>query len=800
MILSIKKTVLISSLFVSSFLPILSQTNENSNNATENNKEKTLIQTIKGEVRDLQTQQAIIGATIQILPTKMGTVSKSDGSFKISKVPVGRYTVSVKAIGYEPSNNNVILSSGKEIILNIQLNPKYVRTGEIEVVASKNQTTINESALISTTVFNVDDLERYAGARNDPARFAQTFAGVLGNNDQRNDIIIRGGSPIELLWKLDGLDIPNPNHFATQGATGGPISVLNSRILDNSDFMTGAFPAEYTGKMSGAFDLRTRKGNKEKFEYMGQFGFNGFEGGIEGPISSNSSFIANYRYSFLDVIEKLGVDLGWSGTPKYQDATLKYNWDIDENNQIALIGLYGTSDIDIKESKKSDVWTGDFDIKNGTDIYVLGLSWQNLLSTKAFGKLTVAVNDSKYRTHLDSITTDANHKVLSLSPWVNNSSSEGYFTAKYDFNYAMDKNNLFKAGLEIRNQNYNLYEKRETVDWDAKGQYIQDQSGSAMYSKSYVNWNWRISQDLTSNIGLSSQYLAISKKSSIEPRISLAYKLDDNQTLSLGFGIHKQALPLSLYFTKPAEQVEYQNTNLDFMQSIHYVAGYTANISNDLMLKSEFYYKDLSSIPIDRDKSSAWSLVNSGTSFGGLDVEGKNVKSSGTGRTYGAEFTLMKHFSDGYYFTGTASYIRQQYTASDNITRWGGFDNQFILNLLAGYEYKLSDNQTMEFSAKYTIAGGNPYTSVNLAESQKINRTIYSDNAFDQRMQNYQRLDIRIDFRNNYDGFALISYISIENALNTKNVLYYYYDAKNQKVDFAPQIGIFPLGGFRIEF
>ena len=295
-------------------------------------------QTVKGMVVNFQTQQPIPGVTVRLLETNIGAYSKGNGIFKIKDVPVGRYSIKFSAVGFESQQFNIVISSGKEEQLNIQLQESFVQMDEITVVAERNSfQPINESAIVSSTVFTLDDVERYAGSRMDPARMAQNFAGVIGANDIRNDIIIRGGSPSELLWRLDGLDIPNPNHFGTQGATGGPVNALNSTLLDNSDFLTGAWPSEYGDKMSGIFDLHTRKGNNEKYEFLGQFGFNGFELGAEGPLpGQRNSFIANYRYSFLDLLEKMGMDFGFSGIPRYQDGTVKIDLQPAEDHRFGL--------------------------------------------------------------------------------------------------------------------------------------------------------------------------------------------------------------------------------------------------------------------------------------------------------------------------------------------------------------------------------------------------------------------------------------------------------------------------------
>ncbi|MFI5264641.1 MAG: carboxypeptidase-like regulatory domain-containing protein, partial [Candidatus Kapaibacterium sp.] len=304
-------------------------------------------QTVKGFIKTVDNEQPVIGARVFMIGTKLGARTSSDGSFRIEKVPVGRYTLKVLSPGYETISQDILVTSGKQVVLSLEVREKVVKGEEITVSATSAFSTINETALSSATVFSVDDVKRFAGSREDPAKMAQNFAGVVGIDDQRNDIIVRGGSPLELLWRLDGIDIPNPNHFATEGATGGPVNAINANLLSNSDFLTGAFPAEYGDKLSGVFDLHTRKGNNERYEFVAQLGFAGLEALAEGPIPgiANSSFIVSYRKSTLEIFNALGINFGFVGIPKYDDLTIKADIPLGPSDALSITSLYGTSDI-----------------------------------------------------------------------------------------------------------------------------------------------------------------------------------------------------------------------------------------------------------------------------------------------------------------------------------------------------------------------------------------------------------------------------------------------------------------------
>ncbi len=760
----------------------------------------TPIQTIKGEIINKANQQPIISATIQVFNSEIikGTKSNSKGSFKLDSIPVGRYSFKVNAIGFETIIQNIALTSGKELVLTLELQEKYLVTESIEVESNKDKfLPINESNIVSTTKFSLEDVERFAGTRGDPARMAQNFAGVLGVSNLRNDLIIRGGSPTELLWRLDGLDLPNPNHFGTQGATGGPVSQINSVLLKNSDFITGGFSSEYGDKMSGVFDLHTRNGNIDKYEYLTQFSYNGAELGVEGPLQfANGSFIINYRYSFLDLFKELGMDLGIVGIPRYQDGLVKLNLKIDDKNQLFLTSMIGNNNIFMQRDNLEDVVTGDWNLKSKNNNFSVGLTWQNFFSEKLYSKLLIGFFFDNYTTNIDSITTNTVdiHKVESIDKWFTQNSSEGYSNIKYNLYYTPYKNHFVTFGTESRYRFYELNEKRYSFGWGDYTDWDLDKSGNTYQMLNFVNWNWKISNSITSNIGIHSQFLNLNSKMTLEPRFSLSWNIMEGQFINIAYGIHSQSLPLLLYLASK------DNNNLDFMLSKHLVAGYSVQFNDNLQLKAEAYYKDISQVPVSKNELDYWSFLNSGTNFG--SVGGKvDLISNGTGKCYGAEFSLIKHFSEGYFITSTFSYVRQEYQGSDKISRFGGFDNIYIFNLLAGYEWKLSDIFTIEFSGKFSMAGGSPFVPIDTNASSLYNQTYYlTDKAYTERKPDFQKIDIKIDFRTNFENMSIIGYFSIENLLNANNVLEYQWSNSKKKIESVYQLGFFPLGGVRIEF
>lgn len=214
------------------------------------------------------------------------------------------------------------------MVINVELEENAIKMDEVEVKASSEKDLVNTMQMANMKSFSIEETERYAGSRQDPARMAQNFAGVQGTNDSRNDIVIRGNSPAGLLWRLEDIDIPNPNHFAVAGSAGGPQSIINNKYLSNSEFYTGAFPANYGNAVGGVFDLKMRNGNNEKHERTFQLGILGTEIALEGPISkkSGASYLVSYRYSTLALFGSFNINLGTSAIPNYQDIGIRLNF------------------------------------------------------------------------------------------------------------------------------------------------------------------------------------------------------------------------------------------------------------------------------------------------------------------------------------------------------------------------------------------------------------------------------------------------------------------------------------------
>lgn len=764
-----------------------------------------LTQTIRGVVLDMHSQISLPGATVIISNSNpiQGSVSDSEGEFLIEKVSVGRIDLQISYIGYNTVNlRNIELKSGKELVLTIELEEQVTELESIDVKAySGKDKALNEMAVISARSFTVEETERYAGSWFDPARMAANYAGVMAAGDQRNDIIIRGNSPSGLLWRLDGVDIPNPNHFGTLGTTGGPISILNNNMLDNSDFFTGAFPAEYGNATSGVFDLNLRNGNNHKREYTAQVGMNGFELGAEGPFSkkSKASYIASYRYSTLSIFDAMGINFGVSGVPQYQDATFKINIPNTKAGKFTLFGVGGMSYIEVLNKNKKDAdWTfgkSNLDFRFGSGMGVIGLSNLYFFNNTTRILNVVAVSGVHSSARVDSAFADKPSFIF-----FGDNSSEIKYSYTSKLTKKINAKNNFSAGLtfDVFDVNY-----EDSVMRKANHEYLRltETSGEKLLLfQSFTQIQHKFTDYLKFYGGLHFQYFPFNGSWALEPRTSLSWTFKPKHSFSIGAGVQSQLQPRLFYFfqTPTPAGLERTNTELDFSKSNQAVIAYDYLITKNLRLKLESYYQHLYNIPVEQ-KSSTFSMVNYGNDF--FPEREDSLVNKGTGKNYGLELTFEKFLSNYYYFLITTSIFDSKYTGSDKIERNTIYNGNYVFNVLGGYTFKLGKYNTLSLDLKTVNAGGKHYIPVDL-EASKLTGTLIEDTskAYEPKYDDYFRLDSRLTLKINRKKFNTEIAFDVQNLTRKKNVLLQTYNVQTQSVQYDYQLGLFYMFLIRFQF
>lgn len=771
--------------------------------------------TIRGQVIDRDSKYPLMGARVVVQDTGTinGTVTDENGYFKLD-VPLGRISLKISYVGYNDEVvNNLQVIAGKELNQTIELQEKVTEIKEVVVAANKEQGQArNEFAVISARSFDVEQTSRFSGNRNDPARMASNFAGVSGANDARNDIIIRGNSPMGMLWRLEGIDIPSPNHFGGFGSTGGPVSMLNNNTLSRGDFITSAFPAEYGNALSGVFDLGLRNGNKDKYEFMAQIGFNGIEAGAEGPFAkkkSKASFLINYRYSTLGLFKLLKVNFG-TGTaiPEYQDLTFKIDVPTKKAGIFRFWGLGGLSkiellghEVDLSKQQQNLYGNENIDLYNRVQTGMIGFSHTYFINPKTYYKLMLAATHQTQWADIDSIEPVLRQDIVRVNKVA---LRQNKYTAHVMANTKLDSKNTVTVGLIT-----NVYDLKfaDSVLYLNTFIPVKSTKGYSALVEAYAMWKHKFTEQLSLNLGMHAQYYSVSSSFAPEPRAGLKYQFKENQSISIGYGLHHQIQPLPTYYnydvtagsgTKPT------NLNMDFTQSNHVVLGYDLIFAKDFHFKAEAYFQYINNAPVEKF-SSSFSMLNAGADFG--TPNNTNLVNKGVGRNYGLELTMEKFFSKGYYFLVTGSFFQSEYKGSDNVWRNTAFNGHYVANALAGYQYvfggKKNKTKRNAFAAdlKMTGAGGRYYTPIDLTASAAQHQQVEIDNqAFSQKYKDYFRLDFKISFRTSFKKITQEVSVDLQNVANIKNIFRKVYNPRTNSLNNEYQQGIFVLPQYKILF
>jgi len=783
-------------------------------------------QVVKGKVVDLESQFPLPGVNVQIIngDFSAGVATSTDGKFKISNVPLGRQQIRFTFIGYKPLIQTIVVNSGREVILNISIEESTEMLEEFEISANENREVNNEMAIISAQQFSVEETERYAGSRGDPARMASNLAGVQGADDSRNDIIVRGNSPLGVIYRVEGVTIPNPNHFAISGSSGGPLSILNNKFLGNSDFFSGAFPSEYGNSTAGVFDLKIRNGNSEKTEFTGQIGLFGGEFLMEGPLSKKSaaSYLVMYRRATLSIFNKLGIDLGTSAIPKYQDFAAKVNLPFEKGGNLSLWAMGGNSNINILISEQMDSTEVDLygentkDQRFGTGMLVSGATYTKPVNETSFIKSTTCINLEKQMSKHDTVERGLNWTDTATYPYMAYNFNKIRYSNSSSFNKKLNKKNTLKIGWVADLTNFDFI---DSVTTDAKAPDSVDNwrkrfntNGHSFMFQPYVSWKHKFSDDLIMTAGLTSLYLSIfdvsnspnnvTNLSAVEPRFGVKWNISDKSALSLGLGYHSQAQPLYTRYYLNNETIEPINYDLDLTYSKHIVLGYSKKLNKNFGVKAEAYYQDLTGIPVEVD-SSAFSLTNAGSGF--ARVFPNDLNNDGSGYNYGLEITVQRYFNKNWHALFSGCLYSSKYTPSDGIERNTSFNGLYAANFLAGKEFEIGDNKVFGLGVKITSAGGKRYGNVNDSLSSIQGEVIFDDDGFNEKQfPEYFRFDIKTTFKINQKNITHELGVDLVNITDQANILSLSYAPDNPNSDNGIvqnyQLGFLPIFYYRIDF
>lgn len=750
-------------------------------------------QTIRGVIKDANSGEPLSYVTVIIDGSSRGAISDSLGNFRIGNVPIGRYNLQVSSTGYEPAIiREQLLTSAKEGYCEIVLQERVMSLEEVIVRSAINkEQPLNPMALAGARMFSVEETNRFAGGFDDPARLVSSFAGVAGNL-ATNSISIHGNSPQFLQWKLEGVEIPNPTHFADMtGLGGGIFTALSSQVMGNSDFLNGAFPAEYSNALSGVFDISMRSGNNQKHEHTFQLGLLGLDLASEGPLNkkTGSSYIVNYRYSTTGLVGGLIGDLNL----KYQDLSFKLNF---PTRKAGIFSIWGLGLLDNNHAKviPEKDWTSFSDKQEAkTDLakFAGGVNHKIFIGKGTYLKSSLAATYSQTEQNVKMLDHNKkNRQIVDINNGDWNVVFNSFINKKFS-NRHTNRTGITVTGL-LYDLDFNLSQTLVPIIAPME-KIVKGNEGAAMVS-AYSNSAINISDKLTANVGATAQLFTLNNNWSVEPRVGLKYKVTSNHTLSAAYGLHSRREKLDYYYVKVDGKSV--NTDLEFAKAHHFVLSYDWRISRNINLKIEPYYQSLYNVPVEAGTS--FSIINHDSYY--LD---KALINNGKGRNYGVDITLERYLDKGYYWMLTGSIFDSQYTGGDGIWRNTKYNRGYIINTLAGKEWMVGKRKQNIFSANIRLSyqGGDQFTPVDMVASENKHDIVFDETlAFSKQFPAALTSDITVSYKINRQKTSHEFSFKVLNIGGYTGQYGYIYNDKLQAVEKLSVAGIIPNISYKIQF
>lgn len=737
-------------------------------------------QNIRGKVVENTSKQPIEKVSVIIENANLQTITNSYGEFVFENVPTGRYTLSVSCLGFTKRKiSELLLQSGKELVLEIELTTSTSNLEELTITAASPNLS---GALTSITNITTEQVMRYPASFMDPARLAQSYAGVTTTNDQANGISVRGNNPNTLQWRLEGVEIVNPNHTSNAGtfgdlptAAGGGVNILSAQLLGNMNFLTGAFPAEYGNVLGGVMDMRLRKGNDKKHEFTAQVGFIGVDLAAEGPFSkkSKASYLINYRYSFTGLLGLGGIDFGGEAI-SFQDLSFNISIPTKKLGDFTVFGMGGksanvfTSPDKAEWQEQKDQFNIDFRSKMGSVGITHEKSFRKVLWKNVFafsGTDNNRLQESVFGNASNSISSNYLSKLLASA----NSFLQHKIGAKHSVKYG--------AYMTFQRDGILNYTSQKVFNY-------------GLIAQPYVNLTLKPTEKLISNLGVHYiKNIFETESGSLEPRLSLAYQLNAKNSFAIAYGLHSQ-LQLNQAFLLSTPSLS---------KSHHFVLNHQLGLSESLTFKTELFYQRLFNVPtvalISNSLLPYASLLNVIDEF-----PSQQYLNSGFGTNYGVEFSIQKYLTKGYFLLSNISLFKSTVEVN-NQSYDSRFNNRHVFNLTAGKEWKKTNNRIWGVNGRLVWMGGMPDTPINLVASKREKTTVYENSVpFTIQQADYIRPDVRVYFRKSKENYARMLSIDIQNVANIQNVAYSYYDNFLEKVVTKYQLGLIPMLNYRWEF
>jgi hypothetical protein len=754
------------------------------------------LQVVRGTVNDADSRAALEGAHLMLIRTDtLRTFSDAQGQFIFSSVPVGRYRLQASFLGYETVMvAEVLVEAGKEAVQDIQLRERSQALGEVVVKAQAGGQA--EVHPISVYTITVEEQFRFPATFFDPARVALSYPGVTGMNDGTNIISVRGNAPGAVKWRLEGVEIVNPNHTANAGTfsdrpaqAGGGVNILSAQLLGTSHFLTGAFPAGYGNALGGILDMRLRRGNDRQHEFTAQAGLIGIDLAAEGPIAGGASYLANYRYSFTGLLSALGLDFGGEAIA-FQDLSVHLSLPTEKAGQFSLFGMGGKNSTIFRAPESQEEVLEDkqrFDIDFLSQMGAAGLTHVIPMGKNSVLRSVAVVSALEH-----DRTADLVWMVPEKQDWDGDFYRESKLALSSIFSSKINARHRLRAGIQASREYASL-------EYFGRVRYNFVNSGEGNFRgwllQPFADWQATLAKGLDMTAGLQVSHLSsFSGETRPEPRLALSYSPGKRTRLSVSYALLSQIAMPQVYFASSPQ-------GPGLTRSHHFGAAYRLELRPSLVFQAEVYYQHLLNVPVDTLPGSAFSTLNATEAFRVWEYQ---FTGTGRGRNYGLDLSLQQFILDKYYFIAAASLYRSLYTAADGLERPTRFDGRYLLNLTGGREFtkhKAKKVVVRGVNAHLLWMGGYRGAPVDLARSVEMGYTVYDEsNGYPLRQEDYFRIDLRFYQKWNRAGRNSTLSVDLQNVTGRENFAFEYYDFVQQNVQVKRQLGLIPIASWRLEF
>jgi hypothetical protein len=791
---------------------------------------QNLKQTVRGTIIDIDSKLPLFGATVIIIDSDplIGTVTDVNGIFKLEKIPVGRIAVKISYLGYETRIiSDIVVNSGKEVVLDLTMQESITTMDEVVVKAyRKKGEAINEMSQQSIHSITLEETKRFTGGMDDPARVVSSFAGVASTPNGSSHIIVRGNSPKYMQWRLDGAEISSPYHMNDQNSSFGALTALNNNLLATSDFYTGAFSSEYGDVLSCVYDVKLRPGNNEKFEATGGIGLMGTELTVEGPFKKGyaGSYLFNYRYSAISLINKLGI-VDVPGVVDYQDATFKIVLPTKRAGTFSIYGLIGLSGFSMENMGPADLSTPGRPITsalNSKDFYKknflanLGINHTISINSNSFIKVSLTYSGTGARDDIfetDTIRTNNIENAFPLdtvSPrmhMIQSSIANSTIRGAVTYNNRINAKNKILLGTKYTlysfDNNQNIYNNEE-----ASMININDFNVNLGTISNFISWKHSVNEKIDIVAGLHNMNILSLNKSTLEPRLSVNWKINEKNSVHSGYGMHSTTESIHNYYAKiPQNDGSYSEPNryLGLLKAHHFVLGYEKRFSENLVGKIEAYYQYLYNLPVENNDTSSYATINEGIDYRYVELVNK-----GRGKNYGVEISIERFFDKNFYFLLNGSLFDSKYKSLEGVWRNTRYNNNYIVNILCGKEFKnlgRRKNQLLALNTRIFFEGGERYIPLlrdaggNVAVVPQEDRYFDYGKAYNQKLDNIFRLNLSVSYKFNKPGATHEIFLDLMNLTNNQARIAEYYDvSKPGKTGYRTAFGFFPNLMYRVYF